>query len=291
MIRKEFQTHMHSVYGNSIQGDYMDDIRETPDQVNNLLLVEDAPKNRLEVRLHLELMGFVVYDTPSSSEAREIFHQRDFSLVLIHFSVDPLQGLALCRWIRAASNIPIIMFTKRGELVDESMVMTAGADDYIAMPVDSKILSSRVKQQMNRGKSQRLPRANILTWETMHMDLSNHEFKVGDKEIHLTNTEFQFLQLLMENPRRIFTRNQILEAIGVMKGVGSNQLVDTHASRLRKKIRDSGGPTIISVVRSVGFRLVDSHQEEGHHVPDEDVHFPDDEIPITDVVAPAGEVK
>ena len=253
----------------------MDDIRETSDQVNNLLLVEDAPKNRLEVRLHLELMGFVVYDTPSSTEAREIFHQRDFSLVLIHFSVDPLQGLALCRWIRAASNVPIIMFTKRGELVDESMVMTAGADDYIAIPVDSKILSSRVNQQMNRGKSQRKPRANILTWDTMQMDLSNHEFRVANQELHLTNTEFQFLQLLMENPRRIFTRNQILEAIGVMKGVGSNQLVDTHASRLRKKIRDSGGPEIIRVVRSVGFRLVDSEHGDSYHVPDEEVPFLD----------------
>ena len=107
------------------------------------------------------------------------------------------------------------------------------------------------------------------------MDLSNHEFKVGDKQLHLTNTEFQFLQLLMENPKRIFTRNQILEAIGVMKGVGSNQLVDTHASRLRKKIRDSGGPEIISVVRSVGFRLVDSSHAAGYHIPDEEGVFPD----------------
>ena len=99
------------------------------------------------------------------------------------------------------------------------------------------------------------------------MDLSNHEYTVSDKELHLTNTEFQFLQLLMENPQRIFTRNQILEAIGVMKGVGSNQLVDTHASRLRKKIRENGGPEVINVIRSVGFRLVDSEtnlQNEGH---------------------------
>jgi DNA-binding response OmpR family regulator len=64
----------------------------------------------------------------------------------------------------------------------------------------------------------------------------------------------------MENPHRIFTRNQILEAIGVMKGVGSNQLVDTHASRLRKKIREGGGPEVISVIRSVGFRLSDAAQ-------------------------------
>ena len=237
-------------------------MQEVPEVPNNVLLGEDEPKDRLETRLHLELMGFIVYDTPTSIEAKEIFVQRDFSLVLIHFSINPLQSLELCRWIRAESNVPIIMMTKRGELVDEQMVMAAGADDYVSKPIDSTILSSRIVQQIRRGRGQRSPRANILVWGTMKMDLSNHEFSVGIKELHLTNTEFQFLQLLMENPQRIFTRNQILEAIGVMKGVGSNQLVDTHASRLRKKIREHGGPEVINVIRSVGFRLVDSAHGE-----------------------------
>ena len=244
--------------------------RETDEVPNNVLLAEDDPKDRLETRLHLELMGFIVYDTPTGREAKEIFEQRDFSLVLIHFSINPLQSLELCRWLRANSNVPIIMLTKRGELVDEQMVIAAGADDYVSKPLDSKILSSRIVQQMRRGKGQRSPRANILSWGTMKMDLSNHEFTVAEKELHLTNTEFQFLQLLMENPQRIFTRNQILEAIGVMKGVGSNQLVDTHASRLRKKIRENGGPEVINVIRSVGFRLVDSSHKAPEETIDED---------------------
>jgi DNA-binding response OmpR family regulator len=222
------------------------------------LLAEDNSKDRLETRLQLELMGFVVYDTPTSEEAKEVFEQRQFSIVIIHFTTNPLTSLELCRWIRAESNVPIIMMTQRGEVIDEQMVMAAGADDYVTKPIDSNILSSRIVQQLRRGRGQRAPRANILVWGPLKMDLSNHEFSVSDKELHLTNTEFQFLQLLMENPQRIFTRNQILEAIGVMKGVGSNQLVDTHASRLRKKIRESGGPEVINVIRSVGFRLVDS---------------------------------
>jgi DNA-binding response OmpR family regulator len=225
---------------------------------NNVLLLEDEEADRLAVRLQLEVMGLIVYDTASPIEAKEIFLQRDFSLVIIHVSSLPLRGLELCRWIRAASTVPILMLTQRDEVIDEAMVMSAGADDYVSKPIDSKILTSRIKQQISRGQSQRAPRANILIWGPLRMDLSAHQFSIDDNELHLTNTEYQFLQLLMENPHRIFTRNQILEAIGVMKGLGTNQLIDTHASRIRKKIRESGGPDVITVVRSVGFRLADA---------------------------------
>jgi DNA-binding response OmpR family regulator len=231
------------------------DVESAP---NNVLLLEDEEADRLAVRLQLEVMGMVVYDTASPIEAKEIFLQRDFSLVIIHVSSLPLRGLELCRWIRAASTVPILMLTQRDEVIDEAMVMAAGADDYVSKPIDSKILTSRINQQISRGQSQRAPRANILIWGPLRMDLSAHQFTIDDAELHLTNTEYQFLQLLMENPHRIFTRGQILEAIGVMKGLGTNQLIDTHASRIRKKIRESGGPDVITVVRSVGFRLADA---------------------------------
>jgi len=229
---------------------------------NNALLLEDEPKDRLATRLHLELMGFIVYDTPSPIEAKEIFAQHDFSIVLLHLGFSQLSSLEVCRWIRSASTVPILMFTSRGELVDEQMVMSAGADDYITKPIESKILTSRITQQLKRGQSQRAPRANILNWGTLEMDLSQHSFKVDDKIINLTNMEYQFLQLLMENPQRVFSRNQILEAIGVMKGIGTDHIVDSHASRLRTKIRENGGPAVIAVIRSVGFRLAEPVPQE-----------------------------
>lgn len=85
----------------------------------NALLVEDNAQDRLDVRLHLELMGFVVYDTPSAQEAQELFEQRDYSIVLIHLGHSPLESMQVCRSIRAASTVPIIMLTKRDEVVDE----------------------------------------------------------------------------------------------------------------------------------------------------------------------------
>lgn len=232
-------------------------IKESPPQPNNVLLLEDNSEIRSMVRLHLEIMGFVVYDTPSPIEAKEVFDQHDFSLAFLHLNHAPLRSIEICRWIRATSTVPIIMFTQRGEVIDEEMVMSAGADDYVSVPIESKILTSRINQQIKRGQTQRAPRANILIFGPLQMDLSEHSFKVDDKHVPLTNMEYQFLQLLMENPQRVFSRNQILEAIGVMKGLGTDHIVDSHASRIRAKIREYGGPEVISVIRSVGFRLVD----------------------------------
>jgi two-component system response regulator VanR len=231
--------------------------RETKHEANNALLIEDDGDDRLTVRLLLEVMGFTVYETPSAIEARELFALRDYSLAVIHIGHAPLVSLELCRWVRAESTVPILMLTKRGEVVDEEMVMNAGADDYVSKPIDEKIFTSRVLQQLKRGQSQRAPRATIISWRNLEMDLTEHSFKVGGKIVDLTNTEYQFLQLLMENPNRVFSREQILDTIGSLRGSSSDQVVDSHASRIRKKIRENGGPEVISVIRSVGFRLAD----------------------------------
>ena len=240
----------------------MVDSFKTVEESNNALLLEDVAEDRSAVRLHLEVMGFVVYDTPSSLEAREIFHQHDYSIVLIHLSHDPLRSLEVCRAIRAESTVPILMMTAHDEIVDEAMAMTAGADDYITKPIDLRVLNSRILQQMKRGQSQRAPRANILSWRTLEMDLSQHSFKIENKVVNLTNTEFQFMQLLMENPNRVFSREQIMQAIGLLRGQDTKHIIDSHASRIRTKIRQNGGPEVIAVIRSVGFRLADPLPEE-----------------------------
>ncbi len=228
----------------------------------NALLVEDNPEDRLDVRLQLEVLGFKVFDTAQQIEALEIFKDNQISLVLIHLTQLPLRALEICRFVRAASTVPIIMLTQRDEVVDEDMCLGAGADDYVTKPIQTKILISRITQQMKRGESQRSPKANILTWSTLTMDLAAHVFHVQGKTLELTRTEFQFLQLLMENPLRVFSRNQIMDAIGIAGGYGTDHIVDTHASRLRLKIRKSGGPEVINVIRSVGFRLSDPNSEQ-----------------------------
>ena len=220
----------------------------------NALLIEDDSSDRMSVKLHLEVMGFIVFDVSSAQVAREIFPMRDYSLVLIHLGHAPLDALELTRQIRAQSTVPIIALTQRGEVLDEELAMGAGADDYVTKPIEQRILTSRVTQQIRRGESQRAPRKTILSWENLSMDLAEHLFKIGDKEILLTNSEFRFLQLLMENPQRVFPKEQVLVAVSSLRqaAIGS---VESYAQQLRTKIKRNGGPDVIDVVRSVGFRL------------------------------------
>ena len=223
----------------------------------NTLLIEDDANDRLEIKLQLELMGFLVFDVSSAQEASEIFPIRDYSLVLIHLGHAPLESLAICRQIRANSTVPILMITKRGEVVDEELALGAGADDYVTKPIEQRILTSRVTQQLKRGESQRAPRKTLMTWENLSLDLAEHLFKIGDKEILLTNSEFHFLQLLMENPNRVFSEEQVLSAVASLRG--SSGLIVSYASQLRMKIKRNGGPDVIDVVRSVGYRLASNH--------------------------------
>jgi len=220
----------------------------------NVLLIEDNPIDRLNLKLQLEVMGFVVFDVASAPEASETFKLRDYSLVLIHLGHAPLESLEICRQIRAASTVPILMITKRDEVVDEELALGAGADDYITKPIESRILTSRVTQQIKRGESQRAPRQTLLTWENLSLDLAEHLFKIGEKEILLTNSEYRFLQLLMENPQRVFSKDQVLLAVAALRDATAGS-VESYATQLRAKIKRNGGPDVIDVVRSVGFRL------------------------------------
>jgi len=215
----------------------------------------------MSIKLHLEVMGFTVFDVSSAQEAREIFPIRDYSMVLIHLGHAPLEALELSRQIRAQSTVPILALTQRGEVLDEELALGAGADDYVTKPIEQRILTSRVTQQMRRGESQRAPRKTILTWENLSIDLAEHLFKIGDKEILLTNSEYRFLQLLMENPQRVFPIEQVLIAVTSLREA-ANGSVESYAQQLRSKIKRNGGPDVIDVVRSVGFRLASQEPEK-----------------------------
>lgn len=221
------------------------------------LVVEDDGPDRLALKQQLQLMGIVVEETGSPLEGQRYFDEGVFHLVILHSSRSQQEVLELCRWIRVHSTTPIIMLTKRDEAINEQMAIHAGADDYIIKPIMSKVLTSRVSQQLRRLQLdvEEEDEMLTLTWENLTLDLSQHEFFIGTQSVSLTNSEFRFLNLLMERPQQVFTRDQIVQALGLSSSFGSDHIIDSHASRLRSKVRKNGGPELVHSIRGVGFRL------------------------------------
>jgi DNA-binding response OmpR family regulator len=224
---------------------------------NKVLVVDDNQDVRIFVRTALESEGFTVVEAEDGTTAMKVFEREHPSLVLLDLTMGQPDGFEVCRSIRKISAIPIIMLTNRVEEVDEAMCLAAGADDYITKPVSARILALRVSNELRKFHAQEGPiEVKVLEVDNMKLNLETHEFFVADTEVKLTRIEFDFLTLLMRFPKRVYMREQVLIAIGGSADYSSDHLLDTHASRLRLKIKAAGGPRVISAVRGVGYRLM-----------------------------------
>ncbi|CAB4537648.1 unannotated protein [freshwater metagenome] len=221
-----------------------------------VLVVDDNADIRHFVRTSLEEEGLRVIEADDGSSALSKFHDSKPSVIILDLSIGQPDGFEVCREIRKTSTVPIIMLTNRGEEMDEAMCLAAGADDYITKPVSSRILNLRVTTQLRHRSLGVVIGATVLEVENLSLNTESRELMVGTERVALTKTEYDFFRLLMEQPTRVFTREQVIEAIGGSVDFSSDHLLDTHASRLRLKIKAAGGPRVISAIRGVGYRLI-----------------------------------
>jgi DNA-binding response OmpR family regulator len=221
-----------------------------------VLVVDDNEDIRTFVRASLEGEGFRVIESIDGESALEKFSESKPSVIILDLSIGQPDGFEVCREIRKTSTVPIIMLTNRGEEMDEAMCLAAGADDYITKPVSSRILNLRVTTQLRHRSLRPANSPTLLEAENLQLNTESRELMVGTERVALTKTEYDFFRLLMEQPTRVFTREQVIEAIGGSVDFSSDHLLDTHASRLRLKIKAAGGPRVISAIRGVGYRLI-----------------------------------
>ncbi len=222
---------------------------------STILVVDDNEDIRAFVRVSLEDDGYRVLEAADGESALRIFRNENPSLVILDIGIGQPDGFEICRIIRSESLVPIVMLTSRADEVDEAMCLAVGADDYIRKPVSPRILNLRVGNQLRRRSSANPQEVTLLKAGGLTLDLLSHELRVSDAVVPLTRTEFDFIELLMHQPKRVFTREQVLTAIGGSSDFSSDHLIDTHASRLRIKIKGAGGPRVISAVRAVGYKL------------------------------------
>lgn len=223
---------------------------------DRILIVDDNEDIRFFVRTALTPEGFEVVEAADGTQALEIFRKNEPSVIILDLSIGQPDGFEVCREIRKVSTVPIIMLTSHDEEMDEAMCLAAGADDYITKPVSARILALRTTTQIRHRASQNVVSGSTIVAGPLSLDTDTRELTIAGKKIELTRTEYDFLFLLIANPKRVFTREQISEAIGTSLEYSSDHLLDTHASRIRMKIKEVTDVKVLHAVRGVGYRLL-----------------------------------
>ena len=221
-----------------------------------ILIVDDNEDIRNFVRLVLEPEGYRIIEAVDGNEALAKTLSADPDLIILDLSIGQPDGMDVCRSIRKSSTVPIIILTSHSGEVDEAMCLALGADDFIVKPVGPRILVLRVATQIRHKRALAGTTSQFLKADGLVLDLGARELTVEGHRLPLTRIEFDFMELLMRDPKRVYTREQIIEAIGGSVDFSSDKLIDTHASRIRVKVRDAGGPNVLVAVRGVGFRLM-----------------------------------
>ena len=220
-----------------------------------ILTVEDDERIRTAVRMALEDEGWDVVEAESGEAAVELFGSQPADVVLIDLMLPGMDGFELCRSIRRASDVPIVMVTARADTHDVVAGLEAGADDYVTKPFQPKELSARIRALLRRARPAEPGRAHLRFGDLEVVPDEGVVRRDGD-EVHLTKTEFRLLCELASAPGRVFSREQLLERVWGYDYFGDGRLVDVHVRRLRTKVEvDAANPRHVVTVRGLGYKL------------------------------------
>ena len=217
-----------------------------------LIMVVDDDQDLAEMlAIVLTGEGMEVDLVGRGDEVMEIFRATTPDLVLLDIMLPGIDGIEVCKQIRAESMVPIVMLTAKGETTDIVKGLEFGADDYIVKPFQPGELIARIKTRLRRVPSS----TAALTLGEVSIDFVAHEVKRDGRVIALTRLEFDLLAALAREPGRVFTRDALLSEVWGYRQTSDTRLVNVHVQRLRSKIeRDPDNPELVLTVRGVGYR-------------------------------------
>jgi DNA-binding response OmpR family regulator len=225
-----------------------------------VLVVDDEASIRTIVEYALRDAGFEVIGAARGDEALKVLEREPIDLVVLDLMLPGVDGLEVCRRIRATRNTPIIMLSARAEELDKVLGLELGADDYVTKPFSPRELVSRVKAQLRRARLEPDQTAPLRAGELL-IDPGARTVTREGEEVTLTYSEFEILLKLARSPRRVFTREELMNHLWGGSFYGDLRSVDVHVRHLRQKVeRDPSAPTLIRTVRGVGYAF---GREEG----------------------------
>jgi two-component system phosphate regulon response regulator PhoB len=220
------------------------------------LVVDDEADLLTLVRYNLERDGFEVGEAMDGEEAMLMIAERRPDIILLDWMLPRLSGIEICRRIRRSAetrNLPIIMLTARGEESDRVRGLDCGADDYVVKPFSPSELTARVRAVLRRLRP--AFEAETIGFADVTMDLAEHRVTRDGEAVRLAPTEFRLLRHLMEHPGRVFSREQLLDAVWGREIYLEPRTVDVHVRRLRRTLNAGGKRDIIRTVRAAGYAL------------------------------------
>ncbi len=223
-----------------------------------ILVVEDEESFVDALKVGLAREGFDVSVARDGLEAVDVFQSRPFDVVLLDLMLPKMSGLDVCRAIRLASTVPIIIVSAKGEEVDMVLMLEIGADDYVTKPYRLRELVARIRAVLRRHEATApaVPSESVVEHGPLRLDVDARRCFLNGKEVKLRKKEFALMMLMLENPGRVLTRDVLIDRVWGSDYVGDTKTLDVHIKRLRTLIEeDPKNPAYITTVRGVGYRL------------------------------------
>jgi DNA-binding response OmpR family regulator len=228
-------------------------------EASTILLVDDEESVQKLLTFPLEREGFRVVPARDGEEALARFAEEDVDLVVLDLMLPKLDGLEVCKRLRAESTVPIIMLTARDDELDKVLGLELGADDYITKPFSIREFRSRVRALLRRAAAPRPGERlddEVIEVAEVRVDVPRRSVQVRGEEVQLTFVEFELLRVLAGAPGRVFSRRQLLEKLRGGAEYREPRTIDVHVRHLREKIeRNPHEPELILTVRGVGYRF------------------------------------
>ena len=223
--------------------------------MSTILLVEDEAEIRQIEKDYLVASGYLVLEARDGQEALDLFETESIDLAILDLNLPVLDGITVCRHLRAASSLPILMITAKTSEIDELTGLNVGADDYLKKPFSPKIMVARVKTLLKRPHLRQ--NSQKITLKDVSINVDSREVTKAGKPVSLTATQFNMLALMAENPGKVYSREDLMT-----KGYGRilppdifDRTIDTHIKNIRRVIEDNPEkPKLILTVRGYGYK-------------------------------------
>ncbi len=220
-----------------------------------ILVVDDEQLLVKGIKFNLENEGYEVETAYDGGTALELAKNNKYDLIILDLMMPEIDGLECCMKIREFSNVPIIMLTARGEDTDKIIGFECGADDYITKPFNILELKARIRAMLRRaGGSQGARKENTITIGSLTLDTDQRIALRHGEVVELTAKEYDLIELLMKNPRRVYSRENLMNVVWGYSYAGDYRTVDVHIRRLREKLEDNPAePAYIMTKWGVGY--------------------------------------